>query len=89
MPLSWITYAKGIGWALHYLDGFIIFGKPSLWDCHLVLDIGLRTCAELGWAGRLTKFKGPSTLLSHSARLPPGPMAQHNLAMLSFATVFH
>ena len=59
--LLWIMYAKGVRWALHYLDDFIIFGRPSLRDCYLALDIGLKTCAELGWEAH--KVKGPSYCL--------------------------
>ena len=54
-------YAKGVRWAFHYLDYFIIFGRPSLQDCYLALDIGLQTCAELGWEAH--KVEGPSSCL--------------------------
>ena len=54
-------HAKGVRWALYYLDDFIIFGRPSLRDCYLALDIGLQSCAELGWEAH--KVEGPSSCL--------------------------
>ena len=59
--LLWIMLAKGVNRALHYLDDFIFFGRPSLRECQSAFDIGLQTCAELGWEAH--KVEGPSTCL--------------------------
>lgn len=51
--------ARGVAWALQYLDDFIIFGKPLTRECQGALDTGLQTCADLGWETH--KIEGPST----------------------------
>ena len=56
---QWQMLSKGIGWAWHYLDNFIIFGRPGLQVS--ALDKSLQTCSELGWEAH--KAGGPSTCL--------------------------
>lgn len=56
----WIMFAKGVVWALHYLDDFIIFGSPDTQECQQALKLGLQTCAELGREAH--KIEGPSQL---------------------------
>ena len=57
--LLWVMLVKGIKWALHYLDDFLLFGRPHLRECQSALEIGLQTCSELGWEAH--KVGGPSS----------------------------
>ena len=56
--LLWVMHLKGVKWALHYLDDFLLFGRSHLHECQSALEIGLQTCSELGWEAH--KVGGPS-----------------------------
>ena len=47
--LLWVMQGKGAKWVLHYLDDFILFGRPLLQECHSALDTSLQASSELGW----------------------------------------
>ena len=59
--LLWIMLSKGISWAWHYLDDFILFGKPHTTECSSSLATALQTCSELGWVAH--KIEGPVSCL--------------------------
>ena len=59
--LLWVMLLKGVKWALHYLDDFLLFGSSHLQECQSALDIGLQTCSELGWEAH--KVGGPSSCI--------------------------
>ena len=61
--LLWVMLLKGVKWALHYLDDFLLFGRPHLQECQSALDIGLQTCSELGWEVHVHKVGGPSSCI--------------------------
>ena len=59
--LLWVMLVKGVKWALHYLDDFLLFGRPQLRECQSALEICLQTCSELGWEAH--KVGGPSSCI--------------------------
>ena len=56
--LLWIMHFKGVRWAIHYLDDYLIFGHADTDDCSSSLQAVLACCAELGWEAN--KVGGPA-----------------------------
>lgn len=58
----WAMWLNGVRHLIHYLDDFMFFGQPHSLECGEALDIGLRTCAELGFTAH--KIAGPATCIT-------------------------
>ena len=64
----WAMWLNGARLLLHYLDDFIFFGQPGSGDCARALDIGIGTCAQLGFVAH--KIARPATIPRHRNRCP-------------------
>ncbi len=53
-----IMGSQGVSKGIHYLDDFLLFGKPGLGECADALHTALETCRTLGAP------QGPSTVLT-------------------------
>ena len=58
----WAMWLNGARYLIHYLDDFMFFGHPHSPECSNALDVGLRTCAELGFVAH--KIAGPTTCIT-------------------------
>ena len=61
--LEWILKNHGIQYVIHYLDDFLIAGKPGSPDCQQALTLMLHTCQQLGFPIAERKIEGPATTL--------------------------
>ena len=61
--LEWILKNHGIQHVIHYLDDFLIAGKPGSPDCKQSLTHMLHTCQQLGFPIAEGKIEGPDTTL--------------------------
>ena len=59
--ILWIMHLRGVRWAIHYLDDYLIFGMAETEECSSALQMALLCCAELGWEAH--KVGGPSACL--------------------------
>ena len=67
-------YAEALEWILrhnylipniiHYLDDFLIVGKPSSAECKIALQKMLHTCKQLGFPIAERKIEGPTTVIT-------------------------
>ena len=62
--LEWILRNHGITHVIHYLDDFLIAGKPGLPDCKHALSHMLQICRQLGFPIAEHKIEGPNTVLT-------------------------
>ncbi len=62
--LLWIMGFQGVPLGIHYLDDFLLVGKPGLGDCAHSLQTALATCQTLGVPVAPHKVEGPSTVLT-------------------------
>ena len=62
--LLWVMYEKGVTSELHYLDDFLLFGRPGTSECARNLSRALLTCQELEIPVAENKVEGPSTALA-------------------------
>ena len=62
--IEWITKARGVAYAVHYIDDFIVVGDPGTDECHRALRTLLRTCEDLGVQTSPAKTEGPATRLT-------------------------
>ena len=62
--LLWIMGFQGVPLGIHYLDDFLLVGKPGLGDCAHSLQTALATCQTLGVLVAPHKVEGPSTVLT-------------------------
>ena len=46
--LEWIMWRNGVENSLHYLDDFLLIGKPQSGECDAALQLALSVCSELG-----------------------------------------
>ena len=62
--LEWIARQRGVGLIRHYLDDYIILGRPQDASCQRDLETFKSTCEELGVPLAEHKQEGPSTRLT-------------------------
>ena len=62
--LAWVLRARGVNWQLHYLDDFLVLGRPGSQECARALQQALATCSQLGVPISAHKTEGPSTSLT-------------------------
>ena len=62
--LEWIVRCQGVPYISHYVDDFILVGKPHSSDYANSLATMLRTCASLGVPIAPEKCEGPAKLLT-------------------------
>ena len=55
--------SHGIHYIIHYLDDFLIPGKPASSDCEQALTHMLHICRQLGFPIAEGKIEGPATIL--------------------------
>ena len=73
-PFIFNQYAEALEWILrhnylipniiHYLDDFLIVGKPSSAECKIALQKMLHTCKQLGFPIAERKIEGPTTVIT-------------------------
>ena len=56
-------YGSGVTSALHYLDDFLMFGKPGTSECANNLSRALAICRDLGLPVAEHKVEGPTAVL--------------------------
>ena len=61
--MMWILHERGVKRALHYLDDFLIVGRPNSRECHIALATTLSICEALGFPVAPDKTEGPTTSL--------------------------
>ena len=59
--VEWIARSAGIQWIGHYLDDFLLAGRPNLTECQLALEQLLQ---QLGVRVAQDKTEGPSPVLT-------------------------
>ena len=62
--LEWIVRRQGVPYIFHYVDDFILVGKPHSSDCANYLATMLRTCTSLGVPIAPEKCEGPAKSLT-------------------------
>ena len=62
--LGWILLRMGVTACIHYLDNFLVFGKPTSEQCQCNLELVLRICKFLGVPLKAQKMEGPSVVLN-------------------------
>ena len=72
-PFIFNQYAEALEWILrhnyltpniiHYLDDFLIMGKPSSAECEIALQKMLHICKQLGFPIAERKTEGPTTVI--------------------------
>ena len=62
--LEWIVRHQGVPHIFHYVDDFIIVGKPESLDCGMHLSTLLQTCESLGVPIAPEKCEGPLSVLT-------------------------
>ena len=73
-PYIFNQYAEALEWILqhnflifntiHYLDDFLIAGKPDSDECKKALQTMLQVCEQLGFPIAQTKIEGPTTVIT-------------------------
>ena len=73
-PFIFNEYAEALEWILHhnyliadiihYLDDFLIAGRPGSRECEQALHRMLKVCQSLGFPIAFNKVEGPSTLIT-------------------------
>ena len=61
--LSWILRQKGACTMIHYLDDFLLIGKPRSEECAVSLELTQAVCRQLGVPLAMHKLEGPSNAL--------------------------
>ena len=61
--LEWIMWRNGVEHSLHYLDDFLLIGKPHSGECDAALQLALSVCTELGVPIASDKVFSPCTEL--------------------------
>ena len=68
--VEWILRHQGIGCVIHYLDDFLLVGRPASEECAEALSTLLRVFSCLGLPVAIEKLEGPtSCLVSYPDRL--------------------
>ena len=62
--LQWVALERGVSNLDHFLDDFIITGKPNTDECKNNLQLLVHTCAILNLPLALSKLDGPTTCLT-------------------------
>ena len=62
--LEWILRNHGITHVIHYLDDFLIAGRPESSNCEQALTNMLQICQHLGFPIAEKKIEGPATTLT-------------------------
>ena len=63
---EWIARTRGVRQSLHYLDDFLIFGRPGSDECRQARDTLLQVFEELGIPVAQEKLEGPECKLTFS-----------------------
>ena len=62
--LMWLLYQRGVRFALHYLDDFLLLGPPNSDICKQALATTLALCDEVGLPVAPEKTEGPAPSLT-------------------------
>ena len=46
--LEWVIQSRGVRFVAHYLDDFVVIGKPQSDECDVALSTALSACDNLG-----------------------------------------
>ena len=72
--LEWILKSRGMHYVIHYLDDFLLLGRPNSDECAMGLRTTLATCRELGVPLAEDKVEGPVPFLTFQG-IELNPMA--------------
>ena len=56
--------SRGVRFVAHYLDDFVVIGKPHSDECEVALSTALSTCDNLGCPTAPEKQEGPTTCIN-------------------------
>jgi hypothetical protein len=62
--MMWMLHRRGIAFAIHYLDDFLVLGPAGQPTCQQALTTTISLCEELGFAIAPEKTEGPTTSLT-------------------------
>ena len=62
--MLWILHSRGVQFALHYLDDFLVLGPADSPSCDRSLSSLLDVCNDLGFPVAVEKTEGPSTCIT-------------------------
>ena len=62
--LAWVLASAGVAWQLHYLDDFLLLGRPGSQEREQALRQAMATLDQLGVPIAAHKTEGPSTSLT-------------------------
>ena len=62
--LEWVIRSRGVRFVAHYLDDFVVIGKPHSDECEAALGTALSTCDNLGCPTAPEKQEGPTTCIN-------------------------
>ena len=62
--LEWILKSRGVHYVIHYLDDFLLLGRPNSDECAKGLHTTLASCWELGVPLAEDKVEGPVPFLT-------------------------
>ena len=62
--LMWLLYERGVQFALHYLDDFLVLGPANSSVCQEAPNTTLSTCEEVGLPVAPEKTEGPTSCLT-------------------------
>ena len=57
--LLWIMHHRDVTWAIHYVDDFLMMGRPNSGECQSNMEIMHKTCTRVGLSLEPTKTQGP------------------------------
>ena len=61
--LEWVIRSRGVRWVAHYLDDYLVAGKPQSDECDEALGTALSSCDDLGCPTVPDKQEGPATCI--------------------------
>ena len=62
--LEWVIRSRGVRFVAHYLDDFVVIGKPHSDECEAALGTALSACNNLGCPTAPEKQEGPTTCIN-------------------------
>ena len=62
--MLWILHSRGVQFALHYLDDFLVLGPAGSPTCGQALANLLEVCGDLGFSVATEKTEGPSSCIT-------------------------
>jgi len=62
--VEWIAQKRGASWLRHYIDDFVMVGRPGTGECAEAMSALKETCKKLGMPLEPNKEEGPSEVIT-------------------------